>query len=340
MASDQDVNLILGGFQSASQGLAPLAREQLAERERARPLSPYEKWLGKAMSGQLDVQTAATNAKLEAQGHTIPDTSPGIGQQGAQIQPMLAAQATQQPVPQYGYSPNNVGLSASAIPQAEQQPQLQQGMMSQVSGQSTPPIPSGMLAPETAGDMQSLLAAHSFLPRKPSMEEMEFRRWQEEQRNNRSAASNQTKRDEGAANRGSREQISQQRIDFARDQLKQHWDETILRLQNRLQAVQMARTSGEKIALLKAMIQDYNGAERTTADILNTTPYLAQDQAAREEVYNNRARAFDLRKQADQMYQDLSRQQPQKSSSSIRGSVTAPAVAPPSIDEVNALFGK
>src|SRR6267142_4081317 len=90
---NDDVGLILGGFQSAAQGLQPLAQEQMQERADNKPLSPYEKWLGKVMSGELSPQQAATNAKLELQGHTIPE----------QVPQALSAQTSEQP--KFGYSP-------------------------------------------------------------------------------------------------------------------------------------------------------------------------------------------------------------------------------------------
>ncbi len=182
MALDPNVQLILGGFDSAAKGLQPRIDAEAEAARRNRPLSPYEKWLGKMLSGELSPEQAGMGAQLEARGMLPVENQPGVAS------------------PMGGLSANPNAISNMASPTEQYQPQTA-NRISQVSGPVTQSMPqsqgglgSGLQGPETAGDMQALMGAAPFLraanagQRGTSPEDLAFRYWQEQQRTGRSQA--------------------------------------------------------------------------------------------------------------------------------------------------------
>jgi len=67
MALDDNVKLILGGMQSAGEGLGKYRDDQAKAAAAKAPLSNYKKWIAEVVAGRMDPREAAIRAKLETQ---------------------------------------------------------------------------------------------------------------------------------------------------------------------------------------------------------------------------------------------------------------------------------
>lgn len=123
-----NLDLILGGAQSAAQSLQPAADSQRAEEARNKPLSPYEKALGLVMSGKLNPREAAVRVKM---GLPLPEEGMPGQQPAPQQTPPGNQGPQQQPPPQY--QPRNI--------QESEQPEASYGMPRQ--GIALPPPDEG-----------------------------------------------------------------------------------------------------------------------------------------------------------------------------------------------------
>lgn len=344
------LELALSGAQDMANGQKPYWDDLEREKQRNKPLSAYEKWLGKVMSGEITPEHGGIAAKLEQAGHPAfsqPAQEPAQAPQG------LAAPPQQS----YGYQPGMHAVQSAppglADPRGQPEPYpAQQGLRSAqlntASRPAPPPAPAApptqglaeMGGPETRGDFNSMVSVAPLIKSKRQMssDEMAFKYWQEGQRNNRNERSVGQREDTAASERSRKEEQFEQELGFKKRALSQHLQETLLKLQNRLELAHHASGSNEKIALLKALIQDANGAERNVAEIMKSDPYLTKDKAAHEEVFNARSRTYDIRQQATKLLQQMQAQgvgQSSSTSSTVTGTTPAHTT-----ESLNALFGK
>lgn len=348
---NEDVNMVLGAFQTLGRGMQPYVDEQFQDRARNRELSPYEKWLGKAVSGQLPVDIAVKNAQLEMAGHQIPDQLPGL-ESPMPGQPM--PQVPNQPgvaTPQQGLS------SMSAAPQgvanmAAQTPYQPQGLGSNRIQQVSGPVGQGMQqpqglgampqSPQTAGDMQALAQFGGMMrPRGKTQEELMMELLKEQGRNNRNTQ-----------NVGSRENIAggklavqdnqyNQTLQFKVADLQQRWQEALLRADTAMRAVSSRTGSSERIQAARIAAGREASNLRTMAMTFMTDPYLMQDVQARGLVQKLAAelesRAQLLDNTVDNAMRSGSNTRPNTSSSTT---IKQPTLTTPSAQDLMGLFGK
>lgn len=169
----ENIDLVMGGIGALERATKPIIDAQHAETARQVPLSPYEKYLGMVMSGQMDMNQASILARHEMMQQGGQGTQVPSAPMPAPSQPSMP-QAT--PPQQYGYQPGMSQMDSMPTPVAPQPPQqpslpqqAQPSYMPMPQGQSTtqptPPPPSYGLTqgPQTRGDMATLQASAPFL---------------------------------------------------------------------------------------------------------------------------------------------------------------------------------
>ena len=292
MASQDDVNRIMGGFGAAAQGLSPWIKRQQEEEERNTPLSGYEKWLGQVLSGQMSPEEAAVHAKLEAQGQSAAPAPGGMG--GAPTQPQQPQQAQgpglgmppigpapQGPDPRFDlqdYGPMPTQGPAQPRMGLDAQPPRPPQAPAQTPGQ-------GLGAPQTRGDMQSLMGAAPFLQRSDSNQmRLDIERLKEQGRNTRHGNSIDFRAGEGTANREVQQdrtnvqaQQFEQQMQFKRAELSQRWQEALLRAQSALRNASMRSGSNEKIAAARVQATREASRLRAIAQEVQSIAYTAKD---------------------------------------------------------------
>ena len=362
MALDPNVQLILGGFDSAARGLQPTIDREAEEAKRNRPLTNYEKWLGKVLSGELSPEQAATHAKLEQNGMLPGQTPQGLGgkfqfsndpyQPGNQqsTQPGVAA-----PVSGLSRSTQVIGgMADQTLPTQPQRISQVSGPVSTMQGSpfQTPETGGGLgdtrMAPQTAGDFQALMGAAPFLRsmnRGPTQEEIWLKLLQEQGRNSRAQLGSDTRVGIADANR------EQQGGQFA--QMMQYRYDALNALNQRAQRLHQIMSqragSANDIALLRIKAQQIGSMlQAQSREIASPTIYGAPQaqQGAAQLDQQIGAAMQDFNQTLDMLNQKYvgPNAQPQTPttniSTTVSGSQGNTAPAAPNRSRLSNLFGK
>lgn len=175
-----DLDLILGGSQSAVQAQAPYERRRQDQLDQAQPLSDFEKTLGSDLMQRVqpllaagrDPRELATRIKL---GLPLEDGQPpsqGVPSIPQQPPTMLQAQSPSLG-PSYGYTPGMASPAPAQAPQAVPIPMPSQSQAMDRGFAAYPSAGPGPQAlhrpgPQTQGDMKSLMGAAPFLRAQPT----------------------------------------------------------------------------------------------------------------------------------------------------------------------------
>ena len=362
MADQNDVNRILGGFNTLNQGMGYFQAKKDSEDARNRPLSGYEKWLGKVLSGELAPEEAAILAQHEQR-----QAAPGQEPAPISVQQMgPTPQQPQRPAPQqpFGYQPQmgqsfGLGGQGNAPMHPQGQPEAYPPMptqappqprMSQVSqGLSAPQEPqapapqmsapqpglSGPRAPETAGDFGALMGAAPFLRASKagglSIEDRVLLKRMDEERllkgiNARGGISTTLQDDKQTATTERDEIKAKADAKRVADQIAKDIQVALIRAKASIANTASRGSVSQQIALLNAELKNLGQQRNMVTNTLRATPYIAGDEPSQAIVDGNMQ---DIAATERKIQEKIKRLEAMGSSptSSTSTTITAPALS-------------
>lgn len=325
------------------------------EEQRNAPLSGYEKWLGKLMSGELSPKQAAIAAKLEAQGH------PAFAQ--PQQTPLPAPGYDQGPA-SYGYQPGNYGppspvvsqgLAAPEGPQKPRYPMLDNrtdfalaAKAGDTSQQTERMVADtgwnsdvGLSAPspQTRGDFNSMVGVAPLIRSKRDMspQQIELELLKERGRNSRNAYSNDTRTDIATQERERKTQEFAATAQFKQQQLQQQWAIAMAKLSAYQRVASMKTGSSEKIQAARIAVAQEGAKLRSMGQAFMTDAFLTQNPQVVEFAQKLQQEVEDKAAQIDQVLTEKMRSGGALPTETKLDTTKKPVHTP---DSLKAMFGK
>lgn len=278
MASEFDVQNVLGGFQSLSRGLEPYAEEERQNKARNRPLTDYEAQLGEQLNAALQrgisPEQFAAHVKL---GVPLPDATPQPAQGmpttsgGLAPTPIPSAMSTNAQTVEQGMQPRRIPQTSMAGPGTGFQP----SPVSQLPPQTQP-----SRGPRTAGDMAALQQAisHAGALGQIGARDTSQDKWERLMATLASkekvAEGGQTIRREGL---DEKKRQFDETLKFKEGELRQRWQEKMAALQNRLSTFNAKTASDWEIKLLQLDQKDLATLRSEASRLLTGFTKVTQD---------------------------------------------------------------
>lgn len=251
-----------------------------AEEQRQKPLSGYEKWLGKMLSGELSPEHAAIGAQLEQAGHPDFQAQPDFNQSITGSSPYVSPQVgpgSQMTQAQGLASALPVGSGGPAMPsQAPAMTSMPPRRMAQQQGLSE------VMGPENRGDFQSMVSVAPLIKGRKGLtdNELAFKIWQENQRTDRSKYGVDTRAETAKADQERKTQEFAQTAEYKTKALQQQWQITLAKLQAYQRVASMRTGSSEKIMSARIAVTREGNQLKAIAQDLMSTALLSGNQQA------------------------------------------------------------